>query len=83
MTLPSRTFFRAFGIVCCTSANVVFLSRGAMGYAFVTGFLISYLWWHNAKTAAGITLPPLLVRCAAAYSRFTNPLSSRNAAPLA
>tara|TARA_R100001244_G_C5158688_1_gene130713 strand:- start:696 stop:854 length:159 start_codon:yes stop_codon:yes gene_type:complete len=23
-----------------------------MGYAFVTGFLISYLWWHNAKTAA-------------------------------
>jgi len=52
MWILSRTFLRAFGIVCCTSANVVFLSRGAMGYAFVTGFLISYLWWYNAKKAS-------------------------------
>jgi hypothetical protein len=52
MLILSKTFLRAFGIVCCTSANVVFIARADLPYAFVTGFLISFLWWHNARTAA-------------------------------
>ena len=51
MWILSRTFLQAFGIVCCTSANVVFIARGQIGHAFITGSMISYIWWYNARTA--------------------------------
>ena len=46
------TFVRAFGIVTCTAANVSYIASGRIGHAFVTGFLISLIWWHNARSAA-------------------------------
>jgi hypothetical protein len=46
------TFFRAFCIVTFTAANVSYIASGKVGHAFVTGFLISLIWWHNARSAA-------------------------------
>lgn len=45
-------WLRAFLIVMATAANVSFISRGAWGWAFVTGWTISALWWKNSRSAA-------------------------------
>jgi hypothetical protein len=46
-----RLFLRGFLIVACTAANVRLLSRGLYGWAFVTGWAISALWWTNTGKA--------------------------------
>ena len=50
-----------FGRACCqvalVSANVVYLSQGRLGWAFVTGVAISYLWFHNARSATQARIP--------------------------
>jgi hypothetical protein len=45
-------FLRGFLIVACTAANVRLISRGMYGWAFVTGWAISFIWWSNSHTAA-------------------------------
>jgi hypothetical protein len=45
-------FLRGFLIVACTAANVRLISRGMYGWAFVTGWAISSLWWANAGKAS-------------------------------
>ena len=47
-----RTFGQAFAIVACVAANTTFIARGEYQPAFIVGFLISYLWWGNARTAS-------------------------------
>ena len=48
---------RAFAIVFLTAANVRLISRGLYPWAFVTGWGISFVWWHNSRTAARSDLP--------------------------
>lgn len=50
-------WWRAFAIVSCTAANVVNVSRGHYGLAFLTGGLLSAIWWGNSRTAAHSSLP--------------------------
>ncbi len=45
-------FGRAFAIVCCTALNVVNVSHGRYRVAFVTGGILSAIWWGNSRTAA-------------------------------
>jgi hypothetical protein len=45
-------FFRGFTLVACTACNVKLISRGLYGWAFVTGWAISALWWTNCGKAA-------------------------------
>ena len=45
-------WWRAFAIVSCTAANVVNVSQGHFGAAFITGGVLSAIWWGNARTAA-------------------------------
>jgi len=49
-------FGRAWLIVFLTAANVGFISRGEYVAAFVTGGMLSYVWWTNSRTAAHSTL---------------------------
>jgi hypothetical protein len=50
-TTHFRLWLRGFVIVFLTAANVVNISRGQWLAMFVTGFLISFVWWHNTQTA--------------------------------
>ena len=43
---------RAFSIVACTACNVVNVSHGRYGLAFVTGGTLSAIWWGNSRTAS-------------------------------
>lgn len=45
-------FGRAFAIVTLTAVNVVNVAHGRYGWAFVTGWGISAVWWANSRTAA-------------------------------
>jgi len=45
-------FLRAFLQVALVSLNVRFISQGAYTRAFVTGTLISLVWYWNVNTAA-------------------------------
>lgn len=38
--------------MACTALNVTNVSRGHYGLAFVSGGLLSFIWWSNARTAA-------------------------------
>lgn len=49
-------WWRAFAIVSCTAANVVNVSRGHYGLAFITGGLLSAVWWGNSRAAAHSSL---------------------------
>jgi hypothetical protein len=53
----SSVFFRAFLIVTCISANTSHIAQGYFGRAFFTGFLISLLWWVNARSASKCSHP--------------------------
>lgn len=44
--------WRAFSIVACTSLNVVQIANGRYALAFVTGGLLSWIWWGNTRRAA-------------------------------
>lgn len=48
----AETFGRGFAIVTVTAANVAQIAGRHYGGAFVCGFLISWLWFINARTAA-------------------------------
>lgn len=45
-------FFRAMLQVALVAWNVVNLSRGEYGLAFVSGAAVSFVWWTNARTSA-------------------------------
>ena len=47
-----QTFGRGFALVTVTAANVSQIAAGRYGGAFLCGFLISFLWWRNARGAA-------------------------------
>lgn len=47
-----RLFLRGFVIVMLTAMNVKMISRGLYGWAFVTGFGISAVWFSNAGKAS-------------------------------
>jgi len=47
-----ETFVRGFALVALTAANVGQIAAHRYGGAFVCGFLISWLWWRNARGAA-------------------------------
>jgi predicted MFS family arabinose efflux permease len=55
VTPSLRIFWRAFSIVAATAINVVMVSRGRYGAAFVTGGVLSAIWWSNSRTAAHST----------------------------
>ena len=44
-------WWRAFSIVTCTATNVVFVSGGHYGAAFLSGGLLSLVWWSNTRAA--------------------------------
>jgi glucose-6-phosphate dehydrogenase assembly protein OpcA len=46
-----RIFFRAFTIVTLTALNVTQVAQGHYVIAFVSGGLLSYVWWGNTRTA--------------------------------
>jgi len=48
----AAVWFRAWSIVCCTSANVRYVSSGRVLAMFLTGCLLSAIWWANARAAA-------------------------------
>jgi ABC-type antimicrobial peptide transport system permease subunit len=50
-------FWRAFLMVMFVSSNVAHIAQGRYDRAFVTGFLISLLWWMNARSASRTTHP--------------------------
>jgi hypothetical protein len=60
----AAVFFRAATIVSLTAANVVNVSGGHYALAFLTGGLLSAIWWGNSRTAAHTELP----RASAAYA---------------
>lgn len=45
-------WWRAFSIVCVTAINVVNVSQKRYGAAFITGGVLSAIWWGNTRTAA-------------------------------
>jgi hypothetical protein len=47
-----HVFGRGFLLVCLTASNVAQVAGGHWHGAFVNGFLISWLWWRNSRTAA-------------------------------
>jgi len=48
-----RAFVRAFLIVCITAMNVKLISRSYWAPMFITGTLLSWVWWENTKMANG------------------------------
>lgn len=52
MRIYAETFGRGFALVSLTAANVGQIAAHRYGGAFVCGFLISWLWWRNARGAA-------------------------------
>jgi len=45
-------WWRAFLIVAITAINVVQVASGHYYTAFVSGGLLSFVWWGNTRTAA-------------------------------
>jgi len=45
-------WWRAFSIVTVTALNVTQITGHHYQSAFITGSLLSFIWWANAKTAA-------------------------------
>lgn len=52
-----KIFGRGFLIVMLVAANTVQIARGDLEGGFVFGFLISFVWWHNSRTASRSDLP--------------------------
>lgn len=50
-------WWRAFKIVTLTALNVVQVSGGHYYMAWMTGGLLSYVWWANTRTAAHSNVP--------------------------
>jgi len=51
MTVYANIWWRAFSIVTCTAANVSLISQQHYLLAFLSGGLLSWIWWQNTKTA--------------------------------
>lgn len=47
-----RIFLRGWLIVTLTSANVRQIAAGNYAHAFLVGYGISLVWWHNSRNAA-------------------------------
>lgn len=47
-----RVFARAFVQVALVAANTRFVAAGAASTAFATGFVLSWVWWGNTRSAA-------------------------------
>jgi hypothetical protein len=60
--LRAATFLRGWAIVTATAANVAQIASHHYGGAFVCGFLISWLWYRNARGAA-LDVAPYLREC--------------------
>jgi hypothetical protein len=45
----ARTFLQAFSIVTMTALNVTMLMAHNYLGVFVTGTLLSGIWWHNSR----------------------------------
>ena len=45
-------FLRGFTIVAITACNVVLVAGGHYASAFISGGLLSWVWWYNANHAA-------------------------------
>lgn len=58
MTNLARIFWRGFSIVTVTALNVGQVAGQHYGGALVGGFLISFIWWMNAQSAAKDHLEP-------------------------
>lgn len=56
MKAYAALWFRAFAIVSITACNVVNVSRGHFGLAFVSGGALSCIWWGNTRSAAHSSL---------------------------
>ncbi len=52
LTHLAQLWWRAYLIVTCTAFNVVNISNHAWELAFISGGLLSFVWWGNAKRAA-------------------------------
>ncbi|MCR4374165.1 MAG: hypothetical protein NUW22_04890 [Acidobacteria bacterium] len=48
----SRLFGRAFLLVALVAWNVRNVAQGEFGLAFLTGTLVSWVWWANSRSAA-------------------------------
>lgn len=57
MRAHASLFGRAFLQVSLVALNVAQIARGHIGGAFVVGFLISLLWFANAKSAGRSDVP--------------------------
>lgn len=57
MKAYAAIWWRAFAIVSCTAMNVVNVSQSRYGLAFLSGGVLSAIWWGNSRTAAHSTLP--------------------------
>lgn len=57
MRIYASLFGRAFLQVSLVALNVTQIARGHMGGAFVVGFLISLLWFFNARSAGRSDAP--------------------------
>ena len=44
-------FLRAYLHVLLVAANVTHIATGRYEWAFATGFLISFVWWINTRSA--------------------------------
>jgi hypothetical protein len=45
-------WWRAFSIVSMTALNVTQVTQHHYGSAFLTGSVLSFIWWANTRTAA-------------------------------
>jgi hypothetical protein len=52
MNALASIWLRSFKIVTLTALNVMQVSQHRYGVAFITGGLLSWVWWSNTRTAA-------------------------------
>lgn len=45
-------WWKAFSIVTMTALNVTQVTAHNYGVAFITGSILSFIWWINTRTAA-------------------------------
>lgn len=57
MKALAHFWWRAFLIVFCTSLNVTQIALGHYATAFVTGGILSFVWWGNTRSAAHTDAP--------------------------
>lgn len=51
VALNCSLFLRGWVLVCCVALNTVLIAEAAYAKAAMAGFVISILWFFNARTA--------------------------------